>query len=164
MPFQLTDDEMLGFDKVTEIDNYQCCYYCQHCTLTSNLDIQATGSWKCLYLDEWFKGYEVYEYQCKGYKLKTCKTCKNIYHCYAEYRLSPRFNPYSDSGIPWLWCKKYHNKNIDEPGLFFVGRRNKYHGKNIEIRAMEKDFKGDTALDLKTIRKLNRELKLKGKR
>lgn len=72
-----------GSIRIEEVDGYQSCIHCVNCGLTHLGQIFTDGTFFCFHYESWRRGDDVYEFQCPGYKQKSCNTCwiKTKYKC-----------------------------------------------------------------------------------
>jgi hypothetical protein len=92
---------------------YLFCPHCINCTLNKYDTIYSDGGWYCLAGKEWRRGDDCIEFDCAGYKPKTCETCKHYKSCKLK------------RDYEGCWCNKYALKGLTYPENFYYGRRKK---------------------------------------
>ncbi len=103
--------------------------------------IEDYGKWYCFYKKEWKEGYDMLQYLCPGFHMKSCHYCTNIY-CKGELDEKGRKSRTS-------WCNKFRRYN--RPGRYYAGRpRNILNKiKDPVIKQMEKDLIAQRKNELK---------------
>ena len=151
IPFALDEEK----DSIKDKSLY-CCYHCIYCPLNSEEQIISDGTWQCYRTKKWHSGNEVFVKDCKMFRFKSCKSCRDATRCETEWlfehgALTKKVKNYN-------WCRDFKSKYIREPDLLFVGRRIRYQGRNQIVRIREQNFWDRIEADMRLLKQIEADL------
>ena len=112
-----------GEKHIEDIPGFVLCTQCDKCPMVSENTIRSDGKWYCYWHQEWREGNDLLEYRCKGFQMKSCKTCTRRKFCMDAFSTT--------------YCNRYVHRGMKNRGRSYVGRR--YAIRSLDPKILENE-------------------------